>query len=244
MRAGLGTQVARVSGMRHLPRLLAGLLTMAVCLGPAVTGAAATTIDDLTRLKAAKPPVSDDVLIALIESDGSVFHLTADDIVTLRQKGFSNELLVAMLVTATRERDRAAADVVAPAPLEPDEPVETIDQSAVPPADIAPTLPVNSGPGVGTPYYVQTIVVEAPRRSRGVHPSPVIARPPAQTAPPPVYWGWGGQRRPDSYAPANDPGPGRNLRSGADQRPSSTPTPASPQTPTNGGRGGRGGGSQ
>ena len=226
--------------MRHLPRLLAGLLTVAVCLGPAVTSAAATTIDDLMKLKTATPPVSDDVLIALIESDGSVFHLTADDIPVLRQKGFSNELLVAMLVTATREGDRTVAVDTAQSPVEP-VPADAVDESAPLPADVTSMAPASSGPGVGTPYYVQTVVIEAPRRSRGVHSSPLVAAPAARTAPAPVYWGWGGPRRPDSYPPANDPGPARNSRPGVDQRPSSSSTPSSPQTPANGGRGGRGG---
>jgi hypothetical protein len=64
------------------------------------TVATTTTIRELLQLKAAG--VSDDVLIALIESDGSVFRLTAEDIIDLRRQGLSERVILAMLATARR----------------------------------------------------------------------------------------------------------------------------------------------
>src|SRR5262245_59279013 len=105
--------------MRTLPRVLSALLIAAVLLGPAAGLAFATTVEDLIKLKNAK--VSDEVLIALIESDGSVFYLNADDIVALKQKGLSEKVITAMLETATKHRQAQAkvTPAVPPAPAEP-----------------------------------------------------------------------------------------------------------------------------
>ena len=57
---------------------IASVLFVLMLAVPA-TAESATSIRDLVQLKAAG--LSDDILIALIQSDGSVFNLTADDII-------------------------------------------------------------------------------------------------------------------------------------------------------------------
>ena len=81
------------------------LLAAVLLLGPAASAGAAT-IQDLVKLKAAG--LSDDILIALIESDGSVFQLKADDVISLRKQGLSERVIMAMLVTATKRPAIAA----------------------------------------------------------------------------------------------------------------------------------------
>jgi hypothetical protein len=194
--SGGGIQVAGAYRMRHVPRLLIFLLAGIVLLGPAKGSASATSIEDLIKLKANKAtPVSDDVLIALIESDGSVFHLTADDILPLKQKGLSDKLIIAMLLTATRVQ--APADVVEPPAVE--QPYSLQREPGTPVTQLPPVV-VNV-----TQQVTQTVEQPAPRyQTRTAYVPvyvpvavPVVRQPP----PPPVYWGWGGQRRPDAWAP-------------------------------------------
>jgi len=169
------------------------LLTSIVLSGLLAGSAGATTVDDLIKLKNNKTaPVSDDVLVALIESDGSVFHLTADDIVALRAKGLSDKVIIAMLLTATRT---PPPDVMPPADVTP--PAEAVEPIAPVPQPIVINLSQDN-----------TQTVEQPQAPAQPAFLPIyipvaysIVRRPAPAAAP-VYWGWGGQRRPDSYLPA------------------------------------------
>src|SRR5215467_7191414 len=120
--------------MRILPRVLSvALLVAAVLLGPAACLAFSTTVEDLIKLKNNK--VSDDVLIALIESDGSVFYLNADDIVALKQKGLSEKVILAMLATATKHQARVA-------PATPPSPAQSVVNDQYQPMAVEPPTPV------------------------------------------------------------------------------------------------------
>jgi len=70
--------------MRFALRVL--LLPALVLLGPMQGRASAVTIQELLEFKG---KLSDDVLVALIESDGSVFHLSIGDVAALKDKGLS-----------------------------------------------------------------------------------------------------------------------------------------------------------
>src|SRR5262249_40082085 len=75
------------------------LLAFVIVAGPLAGRASAVTIKELLDYKGR---LSDDVLIALIESDGSVFHLSISDVASLRDKGLSDRVIIAMLKTAHR----------------------------------------------------------------------------------------------------------------------------------------------
>jgi hypothetical protein len=130
--------------------------------------------------------VSDPVLVALIETDGSKFTLNADDIRSLRYQGLSDAVIVAMLRTS---KAKAAPDLDAPA-----EPVaETISTP-------------RPAPVVVNQHVVQKVEVQAPQRtveySQPVYVPVYVAVPtkPAEVKKEePVYWGWGGKRRPDAW---------------------------------------------
>lgn len=203
--------------MSHALRLPALLIAGAVLLGPAAGRASATTIEDLVKLKANKTsPVSDDVLIALIESDGSIFHLTADDILPLKQKGLSERVIIAMLLTA--KKTPPPADAIEPPVVYQPGPGRVVTQQ---PAPVPVALSVTQ---------TNTQTVEQPRPSRydtRTEYVPVyvpIAVPVRQVAPPPqpVYWGFGGQRRPDTWAPTPDP---QNQKTTPDRKPGGQPDP-------------------
>lgn len=152
-------------------------------LGPAVSQAFAVSVKDLIALS--HEGVGDAVLVALIETDGSRFTLKADDIRQLKADGLSDAVIVAMIKTSRPPRDNAQPlQVAAPAP----------EPSYAPPPAPAPVV------------VHQTVVqkVAAPSRQEYV---PVYV--PVYVAVPtrpvevkneePVYWGFGGQRRPDAW---------------------------------------------
>src|SRR5262245_58162826 len=126
--------------MRH--RLGVAFLS-AILLGLSAGPASAASIQDLIKLKAAG--LSDDILIALIQSDGSVFKLNADDVIAVRKEGLSEKVIMAMLATAIKPVTVAPVTVAPkPAPA----PVSKPTAEAPP----APLVQVNDPSGQQT-YY-------------------------------------------------------------------------------------------
>jgi hypothetical protein len=168
------------------------VLVSGFVLGLAGRAAAATTVEQLVALSRAG--LEDDILIALIETDGSRFVLNAEEILALYQQGLSNRVIRAMQATARRPQ-------AAPPPRDSFVPASGVVENApaVPPQAVSPTRPAAD---VNVNQYVtQRVEVEAPRHIQTVHiPVPVYLQTPVVRKPePPVYWGWGGQRRPDSW---------------------------------------------
>ena len=65
---------------------------------------AALGLSDVIRM--AQSHVGDDVVIAQIRSTGSVFHLSANDVIWLKQQGVSDAVLREMVATAERRPTR------------------------------------------------------------------------------------------------------------------------------------------
>lgn len=158
-------------------------------LGPAVSQAFAVSIPDLVSLS--REGVTDPVLVALIETDGSKFNLNADDIRSLRYQGLSDTVIVAMIRTSR------------PKPVEQADAPEPAERAA----ERAPTPQRTPAPA---PVVVNQTVTQQVRVERQVERE--VERPvyvPVYVAVPtkpvevkkeePVYWGWGGQRRPDAW---------------------------------------------
>ncbi len=173
--------------MRHLT--IATLLASGLLTGPFVAPATAVTVDELFSLKA--NGLSDDILVALIESDGSVFRLLPEDVVTLYRRGLSERVILAMIGTS-RGRPQPA-EIVIPAPAQ---------QTIVQPVQVVNSAPVEVYVPVEVPVSVFVPVVNPPEPDRRDKP---------------VYWGFGGQLRPDAWRPAPD----------TDRKPD-TPAPAPP----------------
>jgi hypothetical protein len=158
------------------------------------------------------------VILALIDSDGTIFKLTATEVRTLRDAGFSDKLIISILGTATKGRDQIDAESQAVQDL-------WAAQAALPPQPLVEPVP-------GYPEHLPVVVVEAPTyatypwysypvvgsiRNRPDQPTTKPGdfmyvgqsqyRPPQPTRPqqPPGIWGFGGQLRPDSW---QVPGPG------------------------------------
>jgi hypothetical protein len=226
--------------MRHLTRLI---LALAFLAGPAAgIGYAASGIRDLLLLKDAG--LSDDILIDLIQSDGSVFHLKAADIIDLHKQGLSDRVIRAMLATARKP----AVPATPPAAADPEQ-TTVPDVPEAPMADRARVLvpaqtdevtagtqetqtndaPQAMWPPVSMP--VAASVTPVPVRTEVVEVYVPVAVPvvidkrhvePPAPPPAPVYWGYGGQKKPGSW----------------DEPQAATP-PAAKPAPPKGGRGGQ-----
>jgi hypothetical protein len=164
---------------RRMHRLLTPLV-LVLLLG-SVAPAQAVTLRDLIDLS--RSGLSDDILIALVEAEQSVFRLDAVDIQQLKQQGLSDRLLVHLLQTpalraeAVRHGHVVPAPALAPAPVVRHEPdVVVIDRVET----------------IAVPVYIPVVVP----RHKGRSPDSVErGRKPAA----PVYWGYGGKRRPDAW---------------------------------------------
>ena len=73
--------------------------------------AAAVTPEDIVRLT--KSGVSDDVILAFVARDRTIFTLNPDDLVALQKQGVSEAVLVAMLKSGREEGEAAFAEQTA-----------------------------------------------------------------------------------------------------------------------------------
>ena len=245
--------------MRFALRLL---LPALVLLGPMQGRASAVTIQELLEFKG---KLSDDVLVALIESDGSVFHLSIGDVAALKDKGLGEKVILAMLKTATKQQTTPAPPpmvpqpqpVYAPPPADPYGQPPQYAQEPPPPVIYDPQdqgQPTAKAPVVVNVRQDVTQHVDQPQQQntqpvlRGLSARLLPVRrihrhagrqPPGLPAP--VYWGWGGQRRPDSWQPTPAPRMPNQAISPMNQAVSPMQQPSTTRTTTNNGRGGGGG---
>jgi hypothetical protein len=122
-------------------RVFRTLLIVSALLVPASAGA--VTVRDIIELSRAGLP--DDVLIAVIDADRTVFTLDKDQILELKSAGVSKAVLLKMLRTR-REFDTTPADPV--------------------PASASPALPDEATPGlvvIGTPQPSPPLTVVVPQ---------------------------------------------------------------------------------
>jgi hypothetical protein len=171
----------------------------------------ALTVRDIVEL--ARAGLGDDVLLALIEVDPSVFPIDAATLKALKAAGVSDRVIVAM-VRSSRTPPPPLDPVVAPddPPQMPPPQVVVIEHRDAPiirevPVAVPIYIPVAARSGFrqhrdirsdgGPTVPVQTMV--APVQTT-VHPQ---QRPDGRHERPaePVYWGWGGTLRPDAWKP-------------------------------------------
>jgi hypothetical protein len=191
--------------MARLTRCLRPIFASALLVLVSATPAAAVTIRDLLNLKAAG--LSDDILIALIETDGSIFRLSADDVISLHRQGLSERVILAMIDTARR------ALAAVPQPFEPQSDLATLPQESYEPPVVVnvsqtneqvvevPVPQVIEVP-VAVPVAVPVVIRD---KDRDRHPDGGRSQP--------VYWGFGGERRPDTWPTSRTPPPkGKDRR--------------------------------
>jgi hypothetical protein len=166
---------------------IAASLAIALTLLPA--RADALTLREVIELTRAG--LSEDVLLALIEIDPRVFPIDAATLRSLKDAGVSEKVIVAMVRSG-----RTPLPQPDPAPL-PVDPTPPEPQVVI----VERERPVVREVAVPVPVYVAVPVA----RHRSNHDdrldSPGRGVTPRKAAEP-VYWGWGGKRRPDSWQPS------------------------------------------
>ena len=169
-----------------MPRVVpAFILALGLAAGPLASSAAAVSVEELFSLKA--NGLSEEILVALIEADGSIFRLTPEDVLDLHKRGLSDKVILAMLATA-----RPSAPQSVPArPVSSEPVIERIVHVHEPPAPAAPSaqsIVQHVEVSQGIPVYIPIAVPAVPAR-------------PEKPAPP-EYWGFGGKLRPGSWKSA------------------------------------------
>ena len=114
-------------------------------------------------LKLTKAQMGDDVIVGYINNSGTAFHLTADDLVYLKDQGVSQPVIAALLQAkaAVPAPQPASAVIVSPAPSPAPQP--------------APPIIANPAPGPA-PQFAPAVVVQQP----GPPPQMPPPGPPAQ----------------------------------------------------------------
>jgi hypothetical protein len=161
--------------------------------------AEAVTIRDVIELS--KAGLSDEVLLALIEVDRSIFTIDTPTVRRLKEAGVSEPVIVAMIRSGRTPRAEEPAPARVPA-ASADPAVVVIDHRDAPaPAPIAvpypvavpvyipvPARPFPGGDTITTTFPTDVGVV----RARVPVPANCVKAEP-------VYWGFGGKLRPDSW---------------------------------------------
>ena len=152
------------------------------------TPAAALTVRDVMELTRAG--LGDEILLALIDVDPSVFPIDAATLKKLKDAGVSERVIIAMIRSARTPMpapEPLAAPIEQPAPA-PQPQVVVIEHHDPPEVREVP---------VAVPVYIPVAVNGHHRTDRVDRDDDLSRRKPAE----PVYWGFGGKLRPDAWQP-------------------------------------------
>jgi hypothetical protein len=188
------------------------LLALVTIIAMTAGRADAVTVRDIIELS--KAGLSDDVLLALIEVDRSVFSIDTKTLKQLKDSGVKDAVIVAMIRSGrTPAPEPVAPPVTAPEP-QPREPQVIVIEHHDPPP---PPQPQASSlwvsypgafltgfptvfPTVGRPFVREERVATVINTDQGLVRARVPV-PPNYVRAQPVFWGFGGKQRPGSYDP-------------------------------------------
>jgi hypothetical protein len=187
---------------------VAGLVAVGLSLSP--VRAEAVTLREIIDLTRAG--LGDEVLLALIEIDPRVYPIDPATLRMLKEAGVSEKVIVAIVKSGRTPAPQPEPQPLPVAPSDPPDPPEPPEPRVI---VIDHERPVVREVAVPVPVYVAVPT----HRARTVHPTVdnrtvggVVTtsgnripaeylvdqpRKPAE----PVYWGWGGKRRPDAWQP-------------------------------------------
>lgn len=155
------------------------ILAVFVLLTGLSVPAEAVTLHDLIDLS--RQGISDDILIALVEAEKSVFHLGASDVRSLKQQGLSDRLVIHLLQTpALRPAPEPVLHVASRRP-----------EAAATEPMVERVVIVDRVETVAVPVYVPVAVERRSRERARDDDRDAKAEP--------VYWGYGGKLRPGSW---------------------------------------------
>jgi hypothetical protein len=179
--------------------------------------AEAVTLKEIMELT--RSGVSDEVILALIEIDQRVFPIDSETLGTLKQAGVSERVMVAIVKSGRATPPQSPSGPLAQDPAnEPPPPpqVFVVERESPSVREVVVPVPVyiavpthRSGhdgsvrQGVTSYDNVRSAFVPFGPQSSAALPS--VTPHPEPKPREPVYWGWGGKRRPDTWDP--DPQP-------------------------------------
>jgi hypothetical protein len=194
------------------------LIIVSLALAPAVS-AGAQTLSTRDVIELSKAGLGEDVLLALIDVNRSVFPVDRETLKSLKDAGVPATVIVAMV--------RSGRELIEPPPEPPQPQVEVPEQ--LEPADVSTPRERELEREL---ERAQDRERELERSRSGWYSSqsvvpvavPVYVPVPVQRRPQlkpqePVYWGWDGKRRPDSW----DPAPVKDGRDRRDPNDASVP---------------------
>lgn len=173
---------------------------------PFAAPAEALSVRDVIELT--KAGVSEDVLLALIEVDRGVFTVDTETIKALSDAGVSQRVIVALVKSGRQRPIEQPVPIAAPEPVAPPPQVVVVEHES--------PLEVVREVVVPVPVYVAVPAFPHHRRAPRTHVESTFV--PFQSGPPavrpvkedvhrdkePVYWGFGGKRRPDAWEPKRE----------------------------------------
>jgi hypothetical protein len=184
------------------------LVTLILSLLP--SRAEALTVRDVVELTRAG--LGEEVLLALIEVDRSIFPIDAATIKQLKANGVSERVIAAMVRSGRETPPDPIATDPAPQPAAPQPQVIVIEHRDPPEVrEVVHEVPV------AVPVYIpvattRSVHTRVDQRAIGIPISSdrwIAEHMPQQSAPvhekEPVYWGFGGKLRPDAWKPTPDP---------------------------------------
>ena len=186
-------------------------LALAVLAAGILTAGRAEALSVRDVIELSKAGLGDEVLLALIEVDPSVFAIDAPTLKQLKAANVSDRVIVAMIKSGRTPRPEAvpAADPApAPTPRSREPEVIVIDHRDAPAPSPAPA-PAPVAYPVAVPVYVPVVTDLYRQRDRvetilQTDQGLVRARVPVPAnciKAEPVYWGFGGKLRPGSWDP-------------------------------------------
>ncbi len=191
--------------MRRSLSLVGRLVMVVAVLTASAVRAEAITLREIVELT--KAGLSEEVLLALIEVDQRVFSIDSETLKSLQDAGVSPRVIVAIVKSGRMP----AAEPAVPERVVTERVVE-VDRADPPaPQIVVIDRPVVHEVPVAVPVYVAVggrSTVRHRRQPYVVAPSPFIpfgsvTAPRVEPDPPkraePVYWGFGGKRRPDTW---------------------------------------------
>jgi hypothetical protein len=182
-------------GRKHA--VIAALLFSTFMALPA-TRADALTVRDVVELS--KAGLSDDVLLALIEVDRTVFAIDTPTLKMLKEAGVSETVIIAMIRSG-----RPTVAVPEDQPLELTPP-PAVEPEAPPTVVVDPPEPLVREVPVVVPVAVPVFITTPQHRSRVHDGGDQRADDRGRSHQPCIhyeYWGFGGKLRPDAYPPPN-----------------------------------------
>jgi hypothetical protein len=181
-------------------------LAIAVVTAGVLTAGKAEALSVRDVIELSKAGLGDDVLLALIEVDRSIFAIDPATLKQLKASGVSDPVIVAMIKSGRTPRAEAPAPEADPQPApQPRQPevivIDHHDAPAPAPAPVAYPVAVPVYVPVVTDAYRNRDRVEAVVQTDQGYVRARVPVPANCVKAEPVFWGFGGKLRPGSWDP-------------------------------------------